>query len=257
MSGRFVILFLVAILFGDTNLVAQDGSRLIDVLKRGETAFGTFVRDKTPEEAREFGQNDKLDFLFYDMERGEFDLRTLQSFLEALRSRGQAQTVIVRIPPIHTDPEAARKRTEALIDAGADGVAFPHIMTAEEAQRAISWIEAKTNRMWPKNSEGDFVSFVMIEDPDVVPQSTSIAGTAGVSIFSPGPGSLRGAYDGDMDKVRVAVETVLQACKSANVPCANTASESDVETKVQAGFRLLITGGPALDLGRKAAGRTP
>ena len=236
--------------------VAALGSSLLDVLKAGDTAFGTFVREKTPAEAKTLGDNERLDFLFYDMERGDFDIPTLEAFLEAVRSTSRAPTVIVRIPPIHDDPATAKSRTEALIDAGADGVAFPHIMSAKEASDAVSWIEAKTDRMWPGNPNGDFVSFVMIEDPDVVPHSEAITRTPGVSIFSPGPGSLRGAYDGDMDKVRAAVEKVLGACHAASVPCANTARDSDVEAKVKAGFRLLIAmGDETLDLGRAAARR--
>ena len=53
--------------------------------------------------------------------------------------------MIVRIPPIHDDPDAA-SRTEALVAADADGVAFPHIMSPDEAAAAVSWIEAKTDR---------------------------------------------------------------------------------------------------------------
>jgi len=251
---------LVAIAFVATSiassLAAQNGSKLIDVLKRGDVAFGNFAREKTEEAARTLGSDTRLDFVFYDMERGDFDVPTLRSFLAALRSNAHPPTVIVRIPPIHPDPAAAKERTEHLIEAGADGVAFPHIMSSEEARLAVSWIAAKTERMWPDNPGGDFVSFVMIEDPDVVPQASDITRTPGVSIFSPGPGSLRGAYEGDMDKVTQAVNAVLEACHTAKVPCANTASEADVEAKVEAGFRVLIAlGEETLTLGRAAAGR--
>lgn len=239
-----------------SSVTAHSSDKLVELLRSGDTAFGTFVRDKTEDEARAFARNEQLDFVFYDMERGEFDVPTLEKFLAALRESDSAPSVIVRIPPIHEDPAEARKRTEALIAASADGVAYPHIMSAGEAAEAVSWIEAKTDRMWPNNPNGDFVSFVMIEDPDVVPMSEAITSTAGVSIFSPGPGSLRGAYDGDMDKVRAAVDAVLAACKSASVPCANTARDTDIEAKVDAGFRLLIAmGDGTLEMGRKAAGR--
>ena len=241
-----------------------DGNKLIRVLKSGQVAFGSFVREKTPEGARELGANAGLDFLFYDMERGEFDVPTLAAFLKALRAGtgtgtgtgDDAHTVLVRIPPIHDDPAAAKERIEALIEAGADGVALPHIMNAGEAGQAVAWIEAATDRMWPGNPDGDFLSFVMIEDRDSVDHAEEIIRTKRVSIFSPGPGSLRGAYGGDMDAVQAAVAKVLAGCKAASVPCANTARESDVVAKVEAGFRLLITQGTkALDLGREAAGR--
>ncbi len=235
------------------------GNKLIRVLESGQVAFGSFVREKTPAGARELGADAKLDFLFYDMERGAFDIPTLETFLKALRADAgtgeDAHTVFVRIPPMHNDPTAAKERIEALIEAGADGVALPHIMNAGEAAQTVEWIEAATDRMWPGNPEGDFLSFMMIEDQDSVDHAEEIIRTERVSIFSPGPGSLRGAYGGDMDAVQAAVAKVLAGCKAASVPCANTARESDVVAKVEAGFRLLIVQGEALEMGRNAARR--
>ena len=150
------------------------GNKLIRVLESGQVAFGSFVREKTPAGARELGTDAKLDFLFYDMERGAFDIPTLETFLKALRADAgtgeDAHTVFVRIPPMHNDPTAAKERIEALIEAGADGVALPHIMNAGEAAQTVEWIEAATDRMWPGNPEGDFLSFMMIEDQDSVDQ---------------------------------------------------------------------------------------
>ena len=248
------LIFLAAI-FVTCAASGADGNRLIRVLESGQVAFGSFVREKTPAGARELGANAKLDFLFYDMERGAFDIPTLEAFLKELRNGGDAHTVLVRIPPMHEDPAAAKERIEALIQAGADGVALPHIMNAGEAAQAVEWIEAATDRMWPGNPEGDFLSFMMIEDQDSVDHAEEIIRTERVSIFSPGPGSLRGAYGGDMDAVHAAVAKVLAGCKAVSVPCANTARESDVVAKVEAGFRLLIVQGEALEMGRNAARR--
>lgn len=247
----FVLSFLAA------NVLAHaEGNKLIRVLESGDVAFGSFVREKTPEGARELATNRDLDFVFYDSEREDLDVPTLTAFLKALRDVENPHSVLVRIAPIHDDPQLAREHIEALIEAGADGVALPHIMSASEAKEAVGWIETATNRMWPGNPEGDFVTFLMIEDKASVENAEAITATKNVSIFSPGPGSLRGAYEGDMDAVQAAVTKVLNGCKAASVPCANTASESDVEAKVKAGFRLLIAmGEETLRMGRQAAGR--
>lgn len=234
---------------------AASGNKLVRVLKSGHVAFGSFVLEKSPAAATTLGANKDLDFLFYDLEHGDFDIPTLQAFLEALRTSDDPHAVLVRIPPIHDDPAKARERIEALIEAGVDGVALPHIMNAEEARGAVAWIEAVTDRMWPANSDGDFVSFMMIEDRESVDHVGEIVSTERVSIFSPGPGSLRGAYGGDMAAVEDAVAKVLAACKASSVPCANTASDSDVVSKVERGFRVLIVRGDALQAGRHAAGR--
>ncbi len=231
-------------------------NRLIETLKANQVGFGTFVREKTPEAAKALNKNNLLDFLFYDMEHSDFDIATLEIFLEVVRTSPNPLGVIVRIPPIHLNPSAAKTRVEELIALGVGGIAFPHIMSVNEAEKAVSWIEATTSRMWPKNLKGDFISFMMIEDPEVIPQSETIAKTEGLSVLSPGPGSLRNAYDRDIEKVRKAVGTVLEACLKARVPCANTANENDVKAKVKNGFRLLITlSDKALKLGRKTANR--
>jgi len=104
---RFDRILTFGLLVASATSVSAEG-RLLRVLKADQTAFGTFVREKTPEEARQFGANAGLDFLFYDMERGAFDVPTLKAFLSALRATPNPHSVIVRIPPIHDDPEAAR-----------------------------------------------------------------------------------------------------------------------------------------------------
>ena len=78
-----------------SDATAQDHSRLIELLRDGRVAFGTFVREKSTDEAHQFARDERLDFLFYDMERGDFDIPMLETFLGALRSGGDAPTVIV------------------------------------------------------------------------------------------------------------------------------------------------------------------
>jgi 2-keto-3-deoxy-L-rhamnonate aldolase RhmA len=257
MTKRLVLLSTVgfALLFSFPAESQPRSRKLIRLLQEGKVAFGSFVRERTPAGAAALAANEDLDFLFYDLERGEVDVEELGGFLKGIRSADDPHTVLVRIAPIANDPELARRRIETLVEVGVDGVALPHVMSVEEARTAIDWIEQATDRMWPGNPEGDFLSFLMIEDPDVLSQASAIVGTNGVSIASPGPGSLRQAYGGDMDAVAKAVETVLSACKQNDVPCANTASERDIEDKVRRGFRVLITQGEALALGRAAAGR--
>lgn len=228
---------------------------IVRLLEAGEVAFGSFVREKTAAEARGMASDPRLDFVFYDMERGEFDVETLGTFLAALRESDDPPAVLVRIAPIHADPDAARERVRAVVEVGADGITFPHVLDPEEARQGVAWVEEATDGLWPGNPGGDFLAFVMVEDPSSVAIAGEIVGTEGVSIASPGPGSLRQAYEGDMEKVEAAVEAVLAACKTHGVPCANTASETDVVSKVERGFRLLITQGEALELGREAAAR--
>jgi 2-keto-3-deoxy-L-rhamnonate aldolase RhmA len=239
---------------------ARQGARasaMIRLLEAGEVVFGSFVEDKSPGGAEALSRDRRLDFVFYDMEHAEFDPATLTTFIEAARRAEDRKAVLVRIAPLHDDPAAAKERIRAVVGAGADGIVLPHVLDPAEARQGIAWIEEATDRLWPVHPDGDFLAFLMVEDPDSVGRAREIFSTTGVGVGSPGPGSLRQAYGGDMKAVEAAVESVLGACKASGVPCANTAREADVESKVRRGFRVLITQGEALDLGRRAAGRTP
>lgn len=80
--------------------------------------------------------------------------------------------------------------------------------------------------------------------------------TPGVSVVIPGPGDLRRAYEGDMEAVEAAIQTVLAECLAADVACGITAGPDDIGERLDQGFRLIIVTSPeALTVGRAHAGR--
>ena len=96
----------------------------------------------------------------------------------------------------------------------------------------------------------------MIEDQTGIEIARDIVGAPGVGVAIPGPGDLRRAYEGDMEAVENAIQTVLAACKEFDVPCGITAGPDDITMRLEQGFEMIIVTRPeALAVGLQASGR--
>ena len=112
------------------------------------------------------------------------------------------------------------------------------------------------SRLWPINPSGDLINILLIEDQEGIAVAREIVGTPGVSVAIPGPGDLRRAYEGDMQAVETAIQTVLAACKEFDVACGITAGVDDIAERLAQGFKLIIVNQPeALSVGLKESGR--
>lgn len=232
--------------------------RIVELLAAGEAVFGIFSGEHTPEQGRLMAENRAADFVFYSLESGPFDIPAMQAYAEAMdeaaADRG-THPIALRIPPIRDGHEQARVRVRAGLDAGAAAVVFPHVETAEEAALAV---DAMGDDAWPERSDGTRVNMLLIEDRVGIENVRQIVSTPGVSVVFPGPGDLRRAYDGDMEAVEHAIQTVLAACEEFGVPCGVTAGVDDIAERLEQGFQVIIVTGPeALTVGRRAAGRPP
>ncbi len=262
-------------------------NRVASLLQGGQVVFGIFSGEPTPETAMEMAQQELADFIFYSLERGPFDLPTMSAYQEALSppgARGSANPhpVLLRIPPIRDGMDEAAERTAAGLDAGTYGIVFPHVETADEARHAVASMTlaragglrgdadpeaarvfgvspedyAARAGVWPLDPAGELVSFLLIEDQIGIENALEITSVPGISIVSPGPGDLRRAYEGDMEAVEAAIQTVLAACLEAGVPCGITAGPDDIAMRIEQGFRVFIVTSPeALAVGHEAAGR--
>ena len=219
---------------------------LLARLARGEVVFGSLQgQNRSPVPLAETAA---ADFIFYDMETGSFDLASLQAFIERLEAgQGPAAElpVLVRIPPIGDGREVARERVSDVCRRGASGVIFPHVESGDEALYAVRSVG---------DLEGDLASAVLIEDRAGVAEVEKIVRTPGVTMALAGPADLRRAFGGDAEAVERAIQKILASCREAGVPCGITAGTGDVEKRIREGFRILITAGEALAIGRRAAG---
>ncbi len=225
---------------------AQDSARdnpVSALLASGKAVFGAFSGEKTKENATKLSRDNQLDFVFYDMETGPFDVDGMRDFMASLGSR----PIATRLPPIREGREKAREHAKLLLEAGVDVVVFPHVEDRAQAELAVSSMAS---------GPGGAPSILIIEDRVGVGNAREIVSTPGVDIVFPGPGDLRRAYDGDAAAVENAIQTVLSACKEFGVVCGITAGADDIEKRLKEGFRVFIVVNlDALPIGRRAASR--
>ena len=235
---------------------APVNTRVAAQLAAGEPIFGLFSGDHTAESGAAMAATRPLDFVFYSLESGPFDIPALEGYAAAMaEASGDRGThpMLLRIPPIRDGHDEARDRAAQALAAGVAGIVYPHVETPEEAALAVN---ALGDAAWPGNPDGHLISLLLIEDQIGIDNVREIVSTPGVSAVSPGPGDLRRVYDGDMERVEEAIQIVLAACLEFDVPCGITANAEDVATRLEQGFRVIIATQPeAVTAGMAAAGR--
>lgn len=233
-----------------------DASALAALLADGQAVFGTFSGPTTPEQGALMGQNRELDFVFYSLESGPFDIMTTRLYMSGVAEGSDAEAphpLILRVPPIRDGEDAARANVATALDAGVAAIVFPHVESGAEAAAAVS---AMGDELWPGNPSGSLLSILIIEDRSGVERADEIVATPGVSVVFAGPGDLRRSYEGDMEAVEAAIQTVLGACRTHGVPCGITAGVDDIAERIGQGFRMFIVNdAAAVTAGRAAAGR--
>ena len=269
-------------------------NRIIDVLGGRNVVFGWFAPAITAEAGRRAATDPLMDFVFLNMESPRaYDPAAINVFEQAMLEAGlhtnpNTHPLAVRIPPLHTDPAAGRKRVSEILNMGAHAIVFPGMETADEAAQAISamryekaGVAAASARLpgfgiapgywgmsdqeyemradvWPQNRIGELASIFIIESERGLENSRAILQARPTIAFA-GPGTLRSVMKGDMAKVEAAIQTVLAAAREAGVPCGITANAADVERRIKEGFRAIIIYdrdyAETIKIARKAAGR--
>lgn len=235
---------------------ATRANPMVELLASGQPVFGIFSGEHTPGQGARIGRNREADFVFYSLESGPFDIPAMEEYMEGMREGAgdySPQPVALRIPPIRDGTDSARARAHAGLEAGARSIVYPHVESVDEAELAVG---ALGDAGWPGNPDGNLVNILLIEDRVGIERAAEIVRTPGVSVVIPGPGDLRRAYEGDMEAVEAAIQTVLAECLAAGVACGITAGPDDIGERLDQGFRFFIVTSPeALTVGRAHAGR--
>ena len=109
-----------------------------------QVAFGLTVDARADPVA--VAANPDIDFVFFDMEHGPYDVSALRTWMQwlidpgAIAAAGDAlagKAVIVRIPATGRELEPNIWMVKQVLDTGAHGVIFPTIETPEQALTAI------------------------------------------------------------------------------------------------------------------------
>jgi 2-keto-3-deoxy-L-rhamnonate aldolase RhmA len=229
---------------------------IIGLLDTGLPVFGMFAPEQSAAGGEAAAANDETDFIFYSLESGPWDIPTMEAFMASMAEAAGVNgrhPVTLRIPPIRDDREVARGHIAEGLSAGVDGLVLPHVESAEDVALAA---EVIGDRLWPENPDGDVLTIVLIEDQAGIERARQIVGAPGVGVAIPGPGDLSRAYEGDMDAVENAIQTVLAACLELDVPCGITAGPDDIAARLEQGFEMIIVTDPeALSVGLAASGR--
>lgn len=239
-----------------TEAVPAAAGRIASLLAEGQPVFGIFSGDHTPEQGAVMGANKETDFVFYSLESGPFDLPGMQSYAQAMQGVAgkDARPMALRIPPIKDGPAEAEQRIAQALETGVEAIVHPHTWSGEDVTLAAA---AMGDELWPANPRGRLVGMFIVEDRTGIEHVDEIVSTPGASVVFAGPGDLRRAYEGDMEAVEAAIQTVLAACLEHGVPCGITAGVDDIALRLEQGFRVIIVTEPeALAVGLRASGRT-
>jgi 2-keto-3-deoxy-L-rhamnonate aldolase RhmA len=107
----------------------MNGIELKALWKTGQPSFGAWITLADPAVAAIMA-NAGFDWVYIDYEHNPFNPETLRNILLTLRDRGTVAIVRVRVVD-----EAIVKQ---VLDWGAEGILFPMIRTASDAQRAVA-----------------------------------------------------------------------------------------------------------------------
>ena len=237
-----------------SDAAAMAPAPLVQLLADGQILFGIFPGPSTREQGALMGQNRDLDFVFYSLESGPFDIMSTKVYMEGIAEGSgteAAHPLVLRVPPIRNGAEQAAANVAEALDAGVAAIVFPHVESAEDVAVAVSVMGAE---LWPGNPDGTLLSILIVEDRSGVERVDEIVSTPGVSIVFAGPGDLRRAYEGDMEAVEGAIQAVLAACQRHDVPCGITAGADDIADRIAQGFRVfIVSDAAAVPVGRAAA----
>ena len=237
-----------------SDAAAMAPAPLVQLLADGQVLFGIFPGPSTREQGALMGQNRDLDFVFYSLESGPFDIMSTKVYMEGIAEGSGTDAphpLVLRVPPIRNGTEQAGANVAEALDAGVAAIVFPHVESAEDAAVAVSVMGAE---LWPGNPDGTLLSILIVEDRAGVERVDEIVSTPGVSIVFAGPGDLRRAYEGDMEAVEGAIQAVLAACQRHGVPCGITAGADDIAERIAEGFRVfIVSDAAAVPVGRAAA----
>ena len=235
---------------------APDQGSLVEHLQADRPVFGVFSGPKTREQGAALAAETDADFILYSMESGPFDVSEMEGYMAGMEDAGGPMTldrlpVVLRVPPID-DVEATRAQLDAVLPTGVAGIVFPHVARPDQAVTSAELMVES----WPGDSAGSLVNILIVEDREGIENVREIMGTPGLSAVFAGPGDLRRAYDGDMEAVEEAIQTVLSACKEFGVVCGVTAGVDDIGERLDQGFGMIIVTEPeAVAVGKAAAAR--
>jgi 2-keto-3-deoxy-L-rhamnonate aldolase RhmA len=234
-------------------------------IDRGEVAYGLVTAWPDPDLIEAAGVCG-FDFAFIDAEHGAFDIRTCAELIRAAACGGM--TSIVRVP------YADFRGVYAYLDAGAQGLIFPHVRSAAEARAAIApclyppagtrsaFSSSRATRYGAEYRGGEFMrtaneatwALPLIEDMGAVDVIDEILDVPGVRAFFIGPGDMalsRLTPDGPRgDPAEKLVDRAIAAgVRKGKIVATVAPTPAAAAALVEKGVRMIAAGAPSLITG--------
>lgn len=208
---------------------------------------------------------------------------------------GLAHPLVVKAPKIAPDITRANDDIRRELNLGAAGIMFVEAESAEEVRHGIQAmrfaakggtrpddVEMAANYwgmtedeyreradLWPLNPKGELINWTIVESKEGLANVREIAAVEGIGVLWPGAGTLRRVFTTtnakgervfDAEAHEAAIQQVLAACKEFEIPCGYPANASDIEARIEQGFRVFVMpwgerGFETIDVGRRVAGR--
>ena len=228
-------------------------------LGKGELAIGMGVRGMRGVEVARLMKSAGFDWLFIDLEHGSTSVETAGQISVAALDAG--------IAPIVRVPAGELALGARCLDGGALGIVIPHVDTPEQARAMVDAFRfppvghrsiggAYPHFGFASRPVSEVVSgldnatlvVAMIETPVAVENADRIAAVPGLDALLVGTNdlSLEMGIPGQLDheRVNMALETVLKACKKhGKIPALGGIYGKELLTRYLAlGFRMLLAG---------------
>lgn len=219
----------------------MNGKDLLEKMKRNDLVMSMSLRlgmgNPAVEVARKFG----FDFLYVDFEHGVVEMETFAQIIREARQHGLI--VLCRAPGLDVG------FVNRALDAGTSGIVFPHILSKEDAVRAVELIKFRTEEIpegrrgfepaygLPKRDDeswGEYLHRVnqetlvglMIEDREAVENIEEIVSVKGVDVVYIGKMDMAFSYGvpftplagRDDPVIEEAVTKICNICKRRGIP---------------------------------------
>ena len=232
-------------------------THLKDAFESGENPLGTWLSLGHAPVAEAVSQLD-LEFVLVDVEHTTMCLETVEEMDRGVSAAPGETETIVRVP--WNDPV----RLKRVVDIGVAGVMVPMIDSAEEARELVRSLRyppegirgiagsratgyGRNFEEYVSNANGSIITIAQIETEAGLENAEEIARVDGIDALFVGPADLSGTLgvfaEWDADEFNAAIESIIDAGNSADIPVGTlTVDIDDVETRMGQGFDYLIAG---------------
>ncbi len=201
---------------------------------KGETVYGTMIQDVRTTAIGQIMAQAGVDFLFFDMEHGPFDISAIADMVKVTRLT--SVTPFVRVP---NDQYHLMAR---VLDAGARGIMIPRIETRQQVEDIVSNThyppvgvrgcsvdkghnDFEPQKMWEFTEQANQENMIIlqIERAKAIENIDDLLSVEGVDAAILGPNDLAlsmGVHEKDeLAALEPAIQSVLDSARRHNIPC--------------------------------------